>query len=1300
LYEFDSLSEEFRELGGWDALKAHISAQPELLYLPVDETEARDAEENHAPVFLLEYVFDATLAYWRQYEASLTHVAGVVTEGSPLSLRSARAFWVFWRDLLEILAEQAACLMPAAVAVCMLRWTPALLRALGQSKEPTDARNAVALRNTLQALGLVQTQAVQRVPEPVARQASAATAKVIVRMLWPSEEDAFPLITEWGLDRLQAVLDGVVAEPDSPSDARVASLRLLHEIQQRLDTALERISHRMAVTENTEAVQAIQGTLQRASRLVHDRQQRVAAGLPESHPSRNSSLGTANTLGSTNSRRSATSEERVAVSHCKDTDPTAHASAGSHPGISQNTTNATDSVATIEVAVWSHLESAVQILRAKPAADWEKRVDALIFIEEQARRLSRGDLVEFLRQSSLRYALAEQIHDLRSQVVRQACATSAALALALGDTFAEILGLVLVPALLRTAIITIAVIAESARDVLRCVVKHARLGRSVLFLFQNLADPKNATSLREITAELLYLALANQPPVDIERYANEWRQAIRTGLEDASACVRARMRHAFWRYVSFLCRQAVAGTDMPLTQKNHHDVETVAATLCHQLECDVLQSLRPSTRRTLMGHCPNEHGSPRHLETLAEQQGVLFQPLYAAVCQQLIHSDEQGHKGTQNKENSSPNESSRYRFRIKSPTVGNPDRNGHSVELRPLGSALGGALRVGLGPECTDGRFHSSGPARLAVGCTAPSEMSEESREAPLPPQGQGPQKVSRATDTLLPRSAKWRPARRAIVTHSSAADTAPAEIQTAVDATPGISSSTSPLPFGLASADWTQRLGRLLTELQRIGPDWRARLDALIALETVLREANTLPRASSQLPTTSLSSPSAAHAEAFVAHDETLDQDCTLQLVACLHRCLLEKQSSVMQQAERVCLACLALIPQYLSPSDLEQALYIYPLLGRLLNQWPRTQPVLVAIVPVLSLDGGMALWLRHCSMEPLRNAPENVHPKLAERTLLFLDACLRSNEQHLVAWQQALWTKPNRPTGALRILGTRLSVLQNRNQVKQPLVRRAATQLWETLRARSDRRQWASFTAAVAAATKITPQEQTTSNVPAPAPSPVANRHRLHYRAAATGTTAAATGPAPVLATPCSEQATLPVQSQSPGNTFAQHRPLFWESLDTLRQVRLFWRNKVVVLETAQVQEACHQAGALLAAAEQLSPDPAWMESALRTAIELVRPIGAAFRSPVPLASPLHRQSPASTASTVRTSASQVLSSLHRWADAIRQRAKIGSLLAVSANRLCRAAQTALREQQPQRSPDSVSCSTDKDDASETET
>ncbi|KAF6000987.1 hypothetical protein F1559_000656 [Cyanidiococcus yangmingshanensis] len=425
LYELENHSSAFTALGGWSGFRAYICGQLDLLYIAVDETED---QEKEAPVFLLEYVFDATLAYWRQCEAWLEHATGTV-ETSPLSLVSVRAFWVFLRDILEMLAQQVEQIMPTGVVTSILRWAPALVRALGQSKEPSDARSGFALRGALQALGLTLVRAIQRAPDAVARQACTATAKVIVRMLWPSEEAAVWVSVEWGLDRLQAVLDGMAAGSSSITGTRTGLLVLMREIERGLGTALELVRARAFVGTNTVSLEAIQGTMQRAHCLVHDLQQRIVADesepdeLVESTPRKKETVS-ATCLGSSGTR-----EEVSAPGFAQVGEQVAASSMGS----CQNTTNAMDSTATVEVVTWSYLENAVQILRTKPAADWEKRVEALVFIEEQARRLSRTDLVEFLRQSSLRYALADQIHDLRSQVVRQACATSATLARALGD---------------------------------------------------------------------------------------------------------------------------------------------------------------------------------------------------------------------------------------------------------------------------------------------------------------------------------------------------------------------------------------------------------------------------------------------------------------------------------------------------------------------------------------------------------------------------------------------------------------------------------------------------------------------------------------------------------------------------------------------------------------------------------------------------------------------------------------------------------------------------------------------------
>jgi len=1307
LYDFELQVKTFSTLGSWAAFREHLCEQPDILYVPVDEVD-RETATDALPVFLIEYVFDATLAYWRQRETG-TAPGATAGQTSPAA-GMTRAFWTFWADTLELIARQTQRRMPVAVVKCLLRWIPAIVRAFGQADEPRDPRCGVALRCALQSLGRLLSHALCRVPNgEVARQVCTAIAKVVVRMLWPSQQETAQAALEWALDRLHALLDGVGTAVVAHSAAPESIMVLVRELQRRLGSAIETMNARFAVPDQKIALPGILATMERALHLVHDLEKRLAAHVQEHAPATDHSSEALDAERNCNTQRrralrrashavgasdagngagvqsAAAAAATVDAMEAIETTVVAAAAAAAAQQQSECRLKDTmDSTATTEVVLWSQLENAVQVLHIKPAADWEKRVEALVFIEERAQRLSRADLAEFLRQSSLRYALVEQIQDLRSQVARHACATAATLARALGDAFADTLGLVLVPSLLRASIVTIAVIADSARQALRCIVEHARLGRSVIFLFQGLQDQKSATSLREITAELLYVALARQPAFDIERHAEEWRRALRTGLEDASACVRARMRHAFWRYVAFLCWQALRASARSDAHSSRYrgasGMPRLVAFVNQSLERDVLQALRQCTRRTLMEHCPRENSesialrSPSRAASGDEHQHALFSELYAAVCESLSHPEQTTQRHVMNKENQSPFEAAATRKSAHGASLGScAQSDDWSGAGRVPTRALGGALRVGVGRESADEnvdrvRRH----ARLLSGhppaATSPERPCEQawvpSREYQRAGRAPAAAAAAAAAEPMLPLAAKWRPARRTVAAQSPLGEPALAPVcQREHDNDDNDDADEYAVPAAEAMAqdgDGCCRgtaLQLLVTRIEDAGADWRRRLDALIALEEEFCRQRSASAAASAA--------AAAAATPGQATCDTVPFELIQELIACLHRCLAEKQHSVLQQTERVLLAILALVPDMLAATDLEQALHAYPLLGRLLNQWPRTQPILVAFIPRLALDAGLRLFLRHCSMEPLRNAAENAHPRLAERTLLFLDACFRATEPELVAWQRAL-LGCNAPTGrdALSALVARLHVLHDRTQIKQPLVRRAAAQLLETLRSRADPILWAPLvktaTTTTTTPTPCSPETMLDSNNAAHLPrSPaIANRHRLHCQLALASTDAVS----PVrLRSPAPRQ-------RSPART--QLQLLNPESLEALRQVRVSWRNRAAPTAPATAtatgaagvghHEACAQAHLLLDCAAQRANDLTWQESALRTAIELVRHIGAALLATVP-----------DPGDAVAADADAVLRALLCWALTTREQAKPGSLLRVSANRLARAIQ-----------------------------
>ncbi|KAK4538289.1 hypothetical protein CDCA_CDCA17G4314 [Cyanidium caldarium] len=238
------------------------------------------------------------------------------------------------------------------------------------------------------------------------------------------------------------------------------------------------------------------------------------------------------------------------------------------------------------------LERALQVLNARPARDWDDRVSALRTLTDVSAQLSPAELATILRPSTLRHSLPEQIQDLRSQVAREACHTCSVLARRLGDAFAEVLGVGAVGALLRVCIVTVAVIADSGKEALRCIARSSRFGRATPHLLEGI-QAKQALPMRSFIAELLPELVDAQPAGDLDKYATEYTRALCSGLDDAAASVRARTRTAYWRYYRHVWRRAEADAEAAM-----HAVQ--------RLERQVVERVSAASQRALLEEMPSD----------------------------------------------------------------------------------------------------------------------------------------------------------------------------------------------------------------------------------------------------------------------------------------------------------------------------------------------------------------------------------------------------------------------------------------------------------------------------------------------------------------------------------------------------------------------------------------------------------------------------------------------------------------------------------------------------------------------
>lgn len=176
--------------------------------------------------------------------------------------------------------------------------------------------------------------------------------------------------------------------------------------------------------------------------------------------------------------------------------------------------------------------------------DWKQRMGALRRLA--ALVMGSAMMEQFVPLAlCLREPLINQVQDLRSAIVREACSVIYILVHALGPDF-EPFALSLLPSLFKITFVTIQVIAESGYQCIRAVVGECRTHRVVGALLEQLGS-RNAT-LRWRCAQAILLALQTHPVGAIERHIDAMEGAIRRCLEDARDDVRACGRRCFWAF--------------------------------------------------------------------------------------------------------------------------------------------------------------------------------------------------------------------------------------------------------------------------------------------------------------------------------------------------------------------------------------------------------------------------------------------------------------------------------------------------------------------------------------------------------------------------------------------------------------------------------------------------------------------------------------------------------------------------------------------------------------------------------
>eukprot|EP00127_Corallochytrium_limacisporum_P003892 Clim_evm2s154 gene=Clim_evmTU2s154 len=183
--------------------------------------------------------------------------------------------------------------------------------------------------------------------------------------------------------------------------------------------------------------------------------------------------------------------------------------------------------------------------------DWEQRSASLkrlrgLVLDEGVRNHS----VWNANLKDVTEAVAAAIADLRSTLVREACATACCFAQTLGHNY-EAESELLLPALLRQVFVRTKIIAESAHVCFVQLIRYCQGGRYIPLLHQTLLKSRSATQ-RSRAAEYLFLILEDWPAREtnkaLEKQLGLLVEAVKSGITDGDVQTRAHSRMAFWAF--------------------------------------------------------------------------------------------------------------------------------------------------------------------------------------------------------------------------------------------------------------------------------------------------------------------------------------------------------------------------------------------------------------------------------------------------------------------------------------------------------------------------------------------------------------------------------------------------------------------------------------------------------------------------------------------------------------------------------------------------------------------------------
>ncbi|OQR88259.1 CLIP-associating protein [Achlya hypogyna] len=187
----------------------------------------------------------------------------------------------------------------------------------------------------------------------------------------------------------------------------------------------------------------------------------------------------------------------------------------------------------------------------QPTADWTKRVEALRLVGTWATAEHTHSSHAFVSGiHELRDAIADQVGDLRSAVVKEACATIAILASTMKDAAFQAHVDTFLASLLKALVVSVEVVSGAADSCIRTILVSTRTGHHAVLPKVVQAATSRSPVLRRCAVEYLGLVAASWNTKAMLRHnvPDTIAKLLLLGLCDGNCGVRAASRKSFWTF--------------------------------------------------------------------------------------------------------------------------------------------------------------------------------------------------------------------------------------------------------------------------------------------------------------------------------------------------------------------------------------------------------------------------------------------------------------------------------------------------------------------------------------------------------------------------------------------------------------------------------------------------------------------------------------------------------------------------------------------------------------------------------